>query len=63
MLTVIDEYTRECLAIVLARRLPADNVLPALTDLLAERGSRSTSIRLQGPWRIVATGLLPSRKA
>ena len=39
MLTVIDEYTRECLAIVVARRLTSDDVLQALTDLFVERGS------------------------
>ena len=33
MLTVIDEYTRECLAIVVARRLGSDDVLQVLTDL------------------------------
>jgi len=38
MLTVIDEYTRECLAIVVARRLRADDVLQALADLFVERG-------------------------
>ena len=38
MLTVIDEYTRECLAIVVARRLRADDVLQALVDLFVERG-------------------------
>ncbi len=38
MLTVIDEYTRECLAIVVARRLTSDDVLQALTDLFIERG-------------------------
>jgi transposase InsO family protein len=38
MLTVIDEYTRECLAIVVARRLRADDVLQALADLFIERG-------------------------
>ncbi len=38
MSTVIDEYTRECLAIVVARRLRADEVLQALTDLFVERG-------------------------
>ena len=38
MLTMIDEYTRECLAIVVARRLRADNVLHSLTDLFVERG-------------------------
>jgi len=33
MLTVLDEYTRECLAIVVARSLQADDVLEALTEL------------------------------
>ncbi len=38
MLTVIDEYTRECLAIVVARRLTSDDVLQVLTDLFVDRG-------------------------
>ena len=38
MLTVIDEHTRECLAIVVARRLTSDDVLQILTDLFVERG-------------------------
>jgi transposase InsO family protein len=38
MLTIIDEYTRECLAIVVARRLTSDDVLQVLTDLFVERG-------------------------
>ena len=38
MPTVIDEYTRECLAIVVARRLRADDVLQVLADLFVERG-------------------------
>jgi putative transposase len=38
MLTVIDEYSRECLAILVARRLRSDDVLHLLTDLFAERG-------------------------
>jgi putative transposase len=38
MLTVIDEYTRECLAIVVARNLASDDVLRVLTELFAERG-------------------------
>jgi transposase InsO family protein len=33
MLTVIDEYTRECLAIKVARRIKSDNVIHALTEL------------------------------
>jgi len=38
MLTVIDEFSRECLAIVVARRLTADDVLQVLSDLFVERG-------------------------
>ena len=38
MLAIIDEYTRGCLAIVVARRLTSDDVLQALTDLCVERG-------------------------
>lgn len=38
MLTVIDEYTRECLAIVVARRLTSDDVLQVLCELFVERG-------------------------
>jgi len=38
MLTVIDEYTRRCLAIVVARKLRADDVLHCLADLFALYG-------------------------
>lgn len=38
MPTVIDEHTRECLAIVVARNLTAGDVPQALTDLFVERG-------------------------
>jgi transposase InsO family protein len=38
MLTVIDEFSRECLAIVVARPLRADDVLQVLADLFIERG-------------------------
>lgn len=38
MLTVIDEYTRECLATAVARRLTSNDALQVLTDLFAERG-------------------------
>jgi putative transposase len=38
MLTVIDEYTRECLAIDVARRLKADDVLERLSGLFVRRG-------------------------
>ena len=35
---MIDEFTRECLAIVVARSLKSDDVLQALADLFVERG-------------------------
>jgi transposase InsO family protein len=38
MLTVIDEFTRECLAIEVARRLRHDDVLACLTDLFTRYG-------------------------
>jgi putative transposase len=38
MLTVIEEYTRRCLAIVVARKLNADEVLHCLTDLFTLHG-------------------------
>jgi putative transposase len=38
MLTVIDEFTRECLAIDVSRRLTSDDVLERLSDLLVRRG-------------------------
>lgn len=38
MLTVVDEHTRECLAIHVARHIGADRVLACLTDLMASKG-------------------------
>jgi len=38
MLTIIDEYTRECLSIDVARRLKSDDVLDRLTQLFVFRG-------------------------
>ena len=38
MLTVLDEYSRECLAIIVARRLRADDVLQTLSELFVEHG-------------------------
>lgn len=38
MLTVIDEYTHECLAIDVARNLKSDDVLERLAWLMATRG-------------------------
>jgi putative transposase len=38
MLTLVDEYTRECLAIDVARKLGSDDVLERLSWLMATRG-------------------------
>lgn len=38
MLTVLDEYSRECLAIKVARSLKADDVLEALTEFFTRYG-------------------------
>ncbi len=38
MLTLIDEHTRECLAIDAARRLRSEDVLERLSDLFVRRG-------------------------
>lgn len=35
---MIDEYTRECLAIEVARHLRSDDVVHRLTELFVERG-------------------------
>ncbi len=38
LLTIVDEYTRECLAIDVARRLNSENVLERLAELFVTRG-------------------------
>ena len=38
ILTVIDEFSRECLAILADRHIKADDVLHCLTDLFIEHG-------------------------
>ena len=38
LLTVIDEYTRECMAIKAARRIRSDDVMHTLTDLFTMHG-------------------------
>jgi transposase InsO family protein len=38
MLVVLDEITRRCLTIVVARRLRSDDVLQCLTDLFVTHG-------------------------
>ena len=39
MLTIVDEWTRECLAIDVGRRLNSQNVLDRLADLFVQRGT------------------------
>jgi putative transposase len=39
MLTVLDEYSRECLAIAVARRLRSDDVLQVLAELFVRHGA------------------------
>lgn len=39
MLTIVDEYTRECLAIEVGRRLCSQDVLECLAGLFVERGT------------------------
>jgi transposase InsO family protein len=38
LLTIVDEYTRECLAMEVARRLRSDDVLFRLAELCVQRG-------------------------
>jgi transposase InsO family protein len=38
MLTLVDEFTRECLAIDVAKRLTSEDVLERLSDLFVYRG-------------------------
>jgi putative transposase len=38
MLTIVDEFTRECLAIDVARKLSSEDVLERLSDLFIRRG-------------------------
>jgi len=38
ILTVLDEYSRECLAIVVERGLRSDDVLDCLTELFVKHG-------------------------
>jgi hypothetical protein len=59
ILTVVDIHMRECLAIVVARRLTSDDMLQALTDLFVERGPPATSGRIMAassPSRSFAPG-------
>jgi transposase InsO family protein len=54
MLTVIDEFTRESLAIVVAPRQSSDDVLAALTELFVARGPPEHIRSDQGPEFVAA---------
>ena len=49
LLVVVDEYSRECLAIEVARHLRSDDVLQRLTDLFVEYGSPAYFDLIMGP--------------
>ena len=55
MLTVIDEFTRRCLAIVVARKLRSDDVLHCLTDLFVAHGPPEHIRSDNGPSSSLAT--------
>ena len=63
MLTVIDEHTRECLAIDVQRQIKSEDVLAVLSDLFVRHGPpahiRQTTARSSRP-RPSGTGLAGS---
>ena len=76
LLTIVDEYTRECLAIKVARRLSSRDVLSTLAELFLQKGvpeyirsdnvlSKMSSIRIgytypSGPIRVTHLNALES---
>ena len=64
MLTVIYEYTRECLATEVGRHIRSGDVLHVLTDLFTRHGEPDRDGRTDGPRRYVAevSGLLCRRR-
>ena len=73
MLTILDEYSRECLAIDVARRLTSEDVLERLTDLFIRRGvpdyirsdngAEFTPMRFETGWFVLACGRCTSSRA
>jgi transposase InsO family protein len=49
ILAVVDEYSRECLALVVARRFRATDVLETLADLFVSRGTPDNLRSDNGP--------------
>jgi putative transposase len=64
LLTIIDEYTRECLAIEVSRRLSADAVLYRLTELfVSRRPARLYPVRQRaGVYRQSSSGVAESSR-
>ncbi len=56
MLTVIDEFTRECLAIDVARRQGSKSVLAVQADLVVQRGVPDY-IGSSNEWEFAATAV------
>ena len=56
MLAIVDEYTRECLAIDVARRLSSEDVLERLSELFLKRGT-PTYIRSDNGPEFTATAV------
>ena len=48
-LSVVDEYTRECLALKVDRGITSESVIDTLSELFAMRVCRSTSAATTGP--------------
>jgi putative transposase len=49
LLNIIDEYTRECLAIEVARSITADKLVSVLERLVAHRGAPTTCVSTTAP--------------
>lgn len=66
MLNVIDEFTRECIAIRVERKLKAVDVIDVLSDLFILRGIARVSMKMAGdkalPFRVTTDGETVSGK-
>jgi putative transposase len=58
ILTVEDEFTRECLTIEVERRMPASFVMRTLLKLIAQRGRRPQYVRSDNGPEFIAKGLM-----
>jgi transposase InsO family protein len=56
MLNVVDEFTRECLAIRVARKLSSLDVIDVLTDLFIARGTPAHIRSDNGCWSPSSSG-------